>query len=195
MRPSSQYWDYAEPHPTLHISRLSRNRKLASVGDTLYLLDRRNRIIWKWTADGPPFTDNPIIDSKGTIYVLGYDLLWAAIDSVTGQQKWRSTANGRGVFSQIKLYRHDMYMVVTDMEGYRDSLRDKTIEDDLSLCRGNDILWETHIPSNSRLKVLGNRVFIVYKQRGKVVRRPVIIPRRFGKPIGLVDGRLWRERS
>ncbi|HVS81600.1 MAG TPA: hypothetical protein VHE60_07680 [Pyrinomonadaceae bacterium] len=167
---------------------MSRNRKLTSVGDTLYMFDERNRIVWKWTSDGPPFTDNPIIDSTGTIYVLGYDLLWAAIDSATGHEKWRSTASGRALFSQIKLYRREMYLVVTDMEGYRDSLRDRRIENNLSLCRGNSLLWETHIPANSRVEVTGNRVLVVFTQNKRAVRRRIIIPHRFGKPIGRVSG-------
>src|SRR5438876_9268022 len=93
LRPSAKYWDYVDPHPIVHISRLSRNRRLASVGDTVYMLDVHNQIIWTWTSKGPPLTDLPIVDSTGTIYVLGYDLLWAAIDPDTGREKWRGTAN------------------------------------------------------------------------------------------------------
>lgn len=65
--PSSNYWDRDAKHVTVEISRLSQNRKLATVGDTLYMLDARNRIIWQWSSGGAPLTDLPIIDSKGTI--------------------------------------------------------------------------------------------------------------------------------
>ncbi|HVS81790.1 MAG TPA: hypothetical protein VHE60_08645 [Pyrinomonadaceae bacterium] len=184
LRPSAKCWDYAKPHVTLHVSRVSRNRRLASVCDTLYMLDNQNRIVWKWSSDGPPFTDLPIIDSTGTIYVIGYDLLWAAIDSATGKEKWRKTVNGRAAFTQIKPYRRDMYLVVTDMWGYRDSLRDKTIEDWLQLCKGNAVLWETDIPATARIEVSGNKVFVVYKHKQRFVRRPVVLPNHFGKPMG-----------
>src|SRR5258705_2776443 len=124
LRTSTKYWDYVDPHPIVHVSRLSRNRTLASVGDTLFMLNTRNRIIWTWTSKGPPLTDLPIVDSTGTIYVLGYDLLWAAIDSDTGREKWRGTANGRALYSQINLFQKDTYLVVTDMSAYRESLHD-----------------------------------------------------------------------
>jgi hypothetical protein len=151
------------------------------------MLDKRNRIVWKWTSDGQEFTDLPIVDTTGAIYVIGSDLLWAAINSSTGKEKWRGTMNGRALFSQIRLYRRTTYLVVTNMGGYRDSLRDKEIEDRLSLCRGNAVLWETHIPSDSKIVVMGNRVFIVYGRRKQMVRLPITIPRTFGKPIGKVS--------
>jgi hypothetical protein len=184
LRPSQHFFDYDVEGPAyLHVSRISRHRKLASIGDTLYMLDRRNRILWKWSSDGRRFTDHPIIDSTDTIYVVGGDLMWVAIDARTGQPIWNTTTNGRASYWQIGLYKKDMYFVATNMSGYRDSLRDKAIEDDFTLCRGNDVLWETHIPANSRIKVLDNRVFVVFKQGRRIVRWPLRIPSHFGKPI------------
>jgi outer membrane protein assembly factor BamB len=188
LRPSAHYWKSAGPRPSVHVSRLSARRKLVSIGDTLYMLDARNRIAWKWTSDGPPFTDFPIIDSTGSIYVVGYDLVWVAIDAGTGQEKWKREGNGRGFYSQIKLYRKDMYAVVTNMSGYRDSLSDKTIEDSLSLCKGNDVMWQSSIPANSRISVSGNKVFVVFRQRNRIVKWPLRIPARFRQPIGRVSG-------
>lgn len=131
--------------------------------------------------------DLPIIDSKGTIYVIGMDLIWAALDSTTGREKWRGTANGRAAYWQIKLYRDDMYLVVINMEGYRDSLHDKTIEDKLRLCKGNTILWERRIPADVRIQVRGKKAFVVFKRKSSLVKRMVVIPRHFGKPIGKVS--------
>lgn len=188
LRPGNYYVDYGFGPPRLHMTRLSRNRKLASIGDTIYMLDERSRISWKWTSDGQEFTDLPIVDSTGTVYVIGTDLLWAAIDPTTGKEKWRVTTNGRALFSQIKLYRRNMYLVVIDMGGYRDSLRDQKIEDRLSLCKGNVVLWETHIPPDSRITVVGNRIFNVFRQRKHLVRRPITTPLHLGKPITRLDG-------
>jgi hypothetical protein len=189
LRPSKNYWDYwsGDARPTLHLIPVSKNRRLASVGDTLYMLDNRRRILWKWSADGEAFTDLPVIDSTGTIYVIGYDLLWAAIDSKTGRQKWRGTANGRATFSQIKLYRRNMYLVVTDMEGYRDSLRNKTIEDRLSLCRGNFILWESNIPAGAQIQLRNDQVFMIIARKHGAIRRAIAVPRSFSKPLGKVS--------
>jgi outer membrane protein assembly factor BamB len=188
LRPSSDYWGRDAKHVPVKFSRVSRNRKLATVGDTLYMLDARNQIVWTWSAGGPPLTDLPVIDSKGTIYVIGYDLLWAALDSATGEVKWQGTANGRAVYSQIELYRGDMYLVVTDMEGYRaNAYPGEVIKDKLTLCRGNSILWETEIPAGARVQVRGDKVFVVTKRKNRIVRREVAIPRHFDKPIGKVS--------
>jgi hypothetical protein len=188
LRPSSDYWDRDAKRVPVKISRVSQNRKLAAVGDTLYMLDERGQVVWTWSAGGPPLTDLPVIDSKGTIYVIGYDLLWAALDSATGKEKWRGTANGRALYSQIKLYKGDMYLVVTDMEGYRENaFPGEVIKDTLTLCRGNSILWEAEIPAGASIQVRGDKVFVVTKRRNLVVRREVAIPPHFDKPIGKVS--------
>jgi len=175
LRPSPKYWGEFEQHPKLHLLRLTRTRTLASIGDSLYMLNNHRQVIWKWTSDGPPLTDLPIVDSTGTIYVLGYDLLWAAIDSLNGQEKWRGTANGRATYSQIKRYRRDMYLVVTDMAAYRDSLH-LSINDQVTLCKGNAILWNSEIPAMAKIEVAGKRVFVVYRHKKRSVRWPLEIP-------------------
>jgi outer membrane protein assembly factor BamB len=158
------------------------------MGDSLYMLNRRNRIVWQWTSGGAPLTDVPVVDSTQTIYVIGYDLVWVAIDAKNGQEKWKREGNGRGLYSQIKLYRKDMYAVVTNMSGYRDSLSDKTIEDSLSLCKGNDVMWQSSIPANSRIIVSGKKVFVVFRQRNRIVKWPLRIPASFRQPIGKASG-------
>ena len=80
-----------------------------------------------------------------------------------------------------------MYLVVINMWGYRDSLRDKNIKDELWLCRRNALLWETYIPANARIRVSGIRVFAVYKRKRHLIHQPINIPRHFGKPIGKVS--------
>ena len=187
LRPSSGYWDRNARQVPVRISHLSPSRKLATVGDTLYLLDTRNRIIWTWSSGGAPLTDLPVIDSKGNIYVIGYDLLWAALDSKTGKEKWRGTANGKALYKQIELYGTDRYLVVTDMEGYRHDLPGETIEDRLTLCSGNAILWDTRVPAGARIRVRGSKVFWVVRRRGHFLEREISIPRHTSKPIGKVS--------
>jgi hypothetical protein len=192
LRPSKDYWTWAgfPPRPKPDLLWVPGHRRLASVGDTLYMLNSRDRILWTWSAEGGvPFTDIPIMDSGGTIYVIGYDLLWAAIDSETGRLKGRGTANGRATFSQIKLYRRNMYLVVTDMSGYRDSLRDTKIKDQLTLCSGNSILWNSDIPAGAELQVRNDQIFLVVRRKHRVIRQVIRVPDRFEEPIGRV-GRL-----
>jgi hypothetical protein len=187
--PSDRYrkfWAEVDGRPSVYRMPLARHRKLVAVGDTLYLLNGRNRILWDWVA-AAPLWDAPVVDSKGTVYLVGYDMLWAAVDSETGKLKWQSTANGRAAFTQIKPYRKDMYLVVTSMWGYRDSLKDPTIKDTLSLCKGNAVLWEADIPAETSLEVRGNKVSLRYKRHGHVVRTRIGLPRRFGKSLGRIS--------
>jgi hypothetical protein len=151
------------------------------------MLNARNHIVWTWSTQGPPLTDLPVVDSKGAIYVIGYDLIWVALDSTTGKQRWRSTGNGKAVHSQIELYKEDRYLVVTDMQGYRVGPSDRTIKDDLTLCRGNAILWQTDIPAGTKIEVRGSKVFGVIKRKNRIIRQEIIIPRNLSKPIGKVS--------
>jgi len=191
LQPSEEYWEFwadiAGAKPSVFRVALPRQKRLVAVGDTVYLLNKRNRIVWKWVA-ASPIWDAPVVDAQGTIYVIGYDMLWSAVDSETGERKWFSTANGRAAFTQIKLYRKDMYLVVTDMWGYRDSLRDPTIKDRLSLCKKNTLLWETEIPAHTKLHVFGNKVFVTYKRGGRLIRHRILVPRKFAKSLGRISG-------
>lgn len=90
-------------------------------------------------------------------------------------------------YSQIELYKRDKYLVVTDMTGYRDTSLDKTIEDVLTLCSGNSILWDTPIPAGARIEVRGSKVYWAVRHKGHRLRREIPMPRAFGKPLGKVS--------
>lgn len=189
LRPSSGFWGQ-EFKFLRQVSQVSKNRKLATVGDTLYMLDAKNRVIWTWTTGGAPLTDFPVIDSQGIIYAVAYDLTWVALHSKTGEKLWQGTANGRAVYSQIELYKNDMYFVVTDMSGYRENNYpgDET-NDNLTLCKGNSILWDTEIPAGARIRVQNSEVYVVFKQKKKTVMQRIKIPRSFDTPLGKIDVR------
>jgi hypothetical protein len=188
LRPSSNYWDQTQRHVPVHITRLSGKRSLATVGDTLYMLDARNRVVWTWSTQGAPLTDLPIVDSNGTIYAIGGDLIWVALDSMTGKVMWRGIACGRDAYSQIGLYKGDVYFVVSDMEGYRDSISDGEIKDHLWICRGNSILWEADIPVRSRIEIEGNKFVAVRKRSGRILKKLIAVQHKFGTPMGKISG-------
>ena len=186
LRPSSGFW--GQDFKLLRqVSQVSKNRKLAAVGDTLYMLDNRNRIVWTWTTEGAPLTDFPVIDSQKIIYAIAYDLTWVALDSQTGKKLWQGTANGRAVYSQIELYKDDMYLIVTDRTGYRENnYPGEETNDNLTLCKGNSILWDTEIPAGAKIRVRNGDVYIVFKQKKKTVMQRIKIPRSFDKPLGKI---------
>lgn len=187
LRPSSYYSDQTRGRAAVRITRVSDKRRLATVGDTLYMLDARNRVVWTWSTNGAAFTALPV-ESRGTIYAIGYDLIWVGLDSSTGKELWSRTANGNGAgYSQLGLYKRDMYFVVTSMEGYRDRLSDRRIKDHLEICRDKSTLWEGDIPVGSRIEIAGNRVIAVQKRNGRVLRKLIKIPLKFSASTGKVS--------
>jgi hypothetical protein len=51
----------------------------------------------------------------------------------------------------------------------------------LQLCKGNAVLWEANIPASAQIEVSGNKVFVVYKHKQYVMRRPIVVPNHFRK--------------
>jgi hypothetical protein len=105
------------------------DRLLVTACDTLYMLNSAGDVLWKWSTGGPGITAQPFLDSTGTIHVIAFDLIWVGLDAATGVRKWGKTANGRAVYSQMKAYGKDQYLVVVSMAGYRDSLSDPIVRE------------------------------------------------------------------
>jgi outer membrane protein assembly factor BamB len=154
---------------------LSQNRLLVSKCDTLFLLDENRKLVWRKSL-GAPLTTQPIIDSTGRlIYALAFDLNWVALDVKTGTVKWNNGGNGKAVYSQLKAYKDDTYLVVVNMAGYDDKYSicaaeetltkktdcHRTKPDSLYLSRGKEILWEKEFPANAQLKVWNTKILAV----------------------------------
>lgn len=155
-----------EPHtnPLTAITPLviSPDRLLVTVCNTLYMLDSKKNVVWKWSTEAASIVDQPIIDSTGTIYVIALDMIWVALDAATGKEKWnRNGVVGRTRASQIKAYKDDMYLVVEDMSGIRNGPSDDSIKDGLLLCKGREILWKKEFPIDAVLKVWGDKILAV----------------------------------
>jgi outer membrane protein assembly factor BamB len=155
---------------------ISQNRLLISKCDTLFLLDENRKLVWR-KAVGAPLTTQPIVDSTGTlIYALALDLNWVALDVKTGDVKWNNGGNGKAVYSQLKAYKDDTYLVVVNMAGYDDKYSvcaegetltkktncHRTIPDSLYLSRGKEIIWEKKFPADAQLKVWNNKILAVW---------------------------------
>jgi len=108
--------DKESPIPPLVISR---NRMLVTACSTLYMVNSKMQVIWKWSTGGAGLTDQPIIDSTGTIIVIAFDLIWVGLDSATGEVKWHKDGNGRAVYSQIKRYKGDEYLETISKQYWR----------------------------------------------------------------------------
>jgi outer membrane protein assembly factor BamB len=152
---------------------ISPDRLLVTACNTLYMLNGRKEVIWKWTTKGAAFTDQPVIDSTGTIYAIACDLIWVALDSETGQLKWRQGANGRATYTQIKPYKDDQYLIVVNMGGYRDMSPSFHDEDTLFLCKGTQVIWEKDFPADATLQVWEKRILAVTYKDSRLVMEEI----------------------
>ena len=171
-------WGCRDSQAAIPPLAVSPDRLLVTVCDALYMLDASGQVLWKWTAS-VAFTDQPIVDSTGTIYAIGESLLWVALDAETGAEKWRTTACGRADYSQIKSYPNDRYLLLVDMSRYRDpSFPSPGINDHLFLCKGTEVLQEMAFPPSARLEVWGERILAVTHKETGVEITEILLPER-----------------
>ena len=131
------------------------------------MLNSKKRILWKYYV-GAPVLDKLILDSNGIIHGIAMDGIEFAID-LEGKRQWSHGMNGRANYSQVALYHRDLYLVVVDNSGYRESLSDNKITDRVVLCRGEEIIWSRDFPRNARLCVWSGRIFAVTQTRKRTV--------------------------
>jgi len=147
---------------------ISPDRILVTSCNSLYMLDSKKHVVWKWATSGPAIADQPVIDSTGTVYVIAYDGIRVALDAFSGEQKWGERLNGRANYSQIKPYRDDKYLVVINLEGYREAVSSKTdLPDELLLYKGQDEIWTKAFPANATLQVWGHRILAITSEKGR----------------------------
>jgi|SRR6185295_12373592 len=140
-----------------------QGRLLVTARDTLYMLNSRKQILWKYYV-GAPVVDKLILDSSGIIHGIAMDGIEFAVD-LDGNRRWAHCVNGRANYSQIALYDGDQYLVVIDYSGYRESLSDNTLADVVALCRGGETIWSQEFPRNAELCVWSSRIFAVAQTR------------------------------
>jgi len=157
---------------------LSQNRTLLTRGSTLHMLDAKNQVVWSWSAGdkGWPFiTDQPIVDSSGTIYVVGMNLTHVALDVASGREKWGViNSSGRYAYRQIEKYIDDQYLILSEMTWY-DIPEDGDIQKNfLAAYKGKDILWSTEFPRGAELLVREGKIYAVIYNEGGVETREIL---------------------
>lgn len=145
---------------------MSSDRLLVPVGDALYMLDSKNRIVWHYSFD-PNIIRDVMVDAKGDIYIAASEALILVLDS-SGKEIWRTgMSSGSAWYSQIKSY-GDGFLVIVDMEAYR--LKGQNSEDILEFWRDRKQEWSKTFPRGARLHVAGNRILaIATTQQGREI--------------------------
>lgn len=146
---------------------LPANRLLVPVGDTLYMLDAGNRVVWEHS-----FEPNVILDfiaaPEGTIYVAVSDGLLFGLDA-SGKEAWGSSMCGSANRTQLQNYGGG-FLAVISMENYRAG-KGSGSEDILEFWKDGKVVWSKEFPRQAELFVWGNKILAVTRTKdGKEIR-------------------------
>jgi len=139
------------------------------------MLDAKNRVRWSWSAgdNGWPFiTDQPIVDSSGTIHVVGTNSTYVALDMTSGREKWgAANSSGRYSYRQIEKYTNGQYLILSEMTWYDASEHPDIPQNFLAAYKGEKMLWSIVFPSDAELIVRGGKIYaLIYHENGPEMR-------------------------
>ena len=141
---------------------VSPSRLLVTVGDTLYMLGRNGRVLWKHSEEPNTILDVSV-GPNGLIYVGVFDGVFRVL-SRSGKEIWSHFMSGSANYSQIRSYKSGL-LVVIDMEGYREkhppAAPPEDIQDQLEFWNNKKMVWQKEFPRGARLQVLGNRILAI----------------------------------
>lgn len=157
---------------------VSPSRLLVTDGSTVYMLDAKGRVVWQW-AGGESFGEGFITDQPvrigDTIYVVGRELTYAALDVATGavKQAWGSPYGAH--FSQIEKYKDGQYLAVVDLSGVGCTNTVCSDDDMLQVYKGGEMQWQVEFPRGAQLLLRGGKIYaLIY--RGESVEMREIEP-------------------
>ena len=145
---------------------MSSDGLLVPVGDTLYMLDSSNRIVWDYPFEADVIRD-VMVDPKGDIYITASEALILLLNA-SGKEIWRTgMSSGSASYGQIKSYA-DGFLVIVDMEAYR--MKGSNSDDVLEFWKDRKRQWGKHFPRGANLQIAGNRILaIATTQEGREI--------------------------
>jgi len=136
---------------------MSLDRLLVPVGNTLYMLESNNRIVWEYSFE-PNFIRDVMVDPKGDIYITASEALILVLNA-SGKEIWRTgKSSGSASYGQIKSYANG-FLVIVDMEAYR--MKGSNSEDILEFWKDRKQRWSKPFPRGAKLQIAGNRILAI----------------------------------
>jgi len=151
------------------------DRLLVTVGDTLYLLDSRHRIVWKETVGD--VVGQPFAMPDGSIHVfVAQDKVHLVISAGTGKTLNCIDCNttARTNFTQVLPYNQNQYLVVETDAYFRQRPGSENTPDEVALWQGDKVLWTAPIPPDAEVRVVGNKILAVEKKEQAIVFHEVV---------------------
>jgi hypothetical protein len=154
---------------------LPNGRLVISIGDTVYLLDRDGRQVWKYK--GTPLTTEPAYnESLSELAIVMHDLQAVRLSAATGEVLWKADAVGRGTYSRVCAYAQG-FLVLLDMSGYRQSTKDSQANRLEYWGHSKKDFWYTDFPQASELVVNGRKIYAVQRGPGEILLQEIQVPR------------------
>ena len=167
---------------------LSHGRWLVALDDTLYMLDARWHIRWRYRSH-PSIIDFVATESNGFIYGIAEDEVEFILDMTTGKKLWSEGHIGRAFYSQIVPYGKNGCLMIINASEYRvdDWLYTKAkprksslagfVWDNIIAYRGTDAVWTADWPPDAELLVNGKNFYAVTKTDKSIYVRRIHISR------------------
>jgi hypothetical protein len=161
---------------------LSDGLLLAGLGGTLYMLDSKKHVEWKYTASWILW-DFAVVESTGLVYGTAGDNIMFILDSSTGRELYGNGRNGKAAYGQVVPFGKDMCLVTDNFSGYRDALdeweigkMDTIMQDGVTAWCGTEALWSLPFPPDAELVVSSDRILAVTRTEKSIYVREIIPP-------------------
>ena len=136
---------------------MSSDRLLVPVGDTLYMLDSHNRIVWSYSFE-PDIIRDVMVDPNEDICITASEALILVLNA-SGKEIWRTGMSiGSASYGQIKSYGGG-FLVIVDMEAYR--MKGSNSEDIVEFWKDRKHQWSKPFPRGAKLQISGNRILAI----------------------------------
>lgn len=151
---------------------------LVDLGDTLYRLDKRLHVQWRFHTAQIIF-DYAYVKQTNLVYGTAGDNVMFVLDAATGKELTGETRNGSAWYGVAEKYGDDMCLVTDYFRWYRE--RDwktnmEPMKDGVSCWRGTQKLWHLDLPPDGKLAISGNRILAVTKSKKAIYVNEIIPP-------------------
>jgi hypothetical protein len=165
--------------PLSKMHSLPSGEVLLGICDTLFLLDSHRRVKWQYIVP-QVLVDFSFIPSTGLVYGTAGDNNMFILDASSGKELVRNSRNGAVAYGQVVPYEGDMCLILDDNSGYRERLKDESVEDGLTAWKGTEAVWNTELPPGAQLIITGAKILALTNNKEGVFIKEISVPEHYG---------------
>ncbi len=107
---------------------LSDGRLLCGLGDTLYMLNSKRRVEWKYVPSSFVM-DFALVESTGLVYGTAADNVMFILDASNGKHLYSNGRNGQAAYGQTVPFGKDLCLITDSLVGYREALEEWNVRE------------------------------------------------------------------